>query len=102
MKAVLLAPPERRWECSSCPFTDVTRQHGAHTRMHPCAGLGGLTTPMVPAGTSSKVEVREREDYIAGDLVQLHNGRPVMSVTVTRDEGTDAVVFAPTATAHRS
>ncbi|MGD9749779.1 MAG: hypothetical protein AB7W59_02170 [Acidimicrobiia bacterium] len=97
-RPVLLAPPEHRWECPRCDFTDVTRQHGPHTRMHPCRGLGGLTAPMVPAGTRAKVEVVEREDYIGRDLVRLHEGRPVMNVTVTRDDGQDAVVFAPTAT----
>lgn len=97
-RPVLLAPPESRWECPNCDFQDVTRTAGAHSRMHPCRGLGGLTAPMVPAGTRCKAEVHEREDYIAGELVQLHDGRPVMNVTVTRDDGTDCLVFAPTAT----
>lgn len=97
MRGVLLAPPERRWSCPNCDLQDVTREHKPHTRMHPCAGLRGLTAPMVPAGTRAKVEAHEREDYIGGDLVQLHEGRPVMNVTVTRDEGQDALVFAPTA-----
>ena len=100
-RPVLLAAPEHRWECPRCDWQDVTRQHGPHTRMHSCRALGGLTAPMVPAGTRAKVEFNEREDYIGGDLVQLHEGRPVMNVTVTRDEGTDVVVFAPTATNSR-
>jgi hypothetical protein len=54
---------------------------------------------MVPAGTSCKVEALEREDYVAGDMVQTDgDGRPVMSVVTTRDDGTDMAVLAPTAT----
>jgi hypothetical protein len=54
----------------------------------------------VPAGTRAKVVAVEREDYIGADAgrVRLHEGRPVMAVAVTRDEGEDRVVFAPTAT----
>jgi hypothetical protein len=57
---------------------------------------------MVPAGTRAKVYAREREDYIGGELVQLHEGRPVMSVITERDEGQDCAVFAPTAVARLS
>jgi hypothetical protein len=54
---------------------------------------------MVPAGTSCKVEALEREDYVAGDMVQTDgDGRPVMSVVTTRDDGTDVAVLAPAAT----
>ena len=92
---------ERRWACPSCDLTDVTHEAKPHSRMHPCAGLAGLTAPMVPAGTSAKHEAVERGDYIGSDLVQLTDGRPVMSVVTTRDEGQDCTVFAPTATAHQ-
>jgi hypothetical protein len=61
--------------------------------------LRGLTAPMVLAGTKAKVEIHEREDYIGSDKVQLHEGRPVMSVVTTRDDGQDVAVFAPVATA---
>jgi len=99
-RAVLIDPPEHRWECPNCDHTHVTRETAPHTPFHPCRGLrGGLTSPMVPAGTRAKVEAREREDYIGNELVQLHNGRPVMSVVVTRDDGQDCAVFAPTARA---
>jgi len=60
----------------------------------------GLTAPMIPAGTHAKVEAIERQDYIGDEHVQLHNGRPIMSIVTTREDGSnDAVVFAPTATA---
>jgi hypothetical protein len=56
---------------------------------------------MLPAGTRAKVELREREDYVGNELVQLdpERQRPVMSIVTTRDNGQDVAVFAPTATA---
>ncbi len=53
---------------------------------------------MVPAGTKCKVESHEREDYVGQERVFLSpEGRPVMNVTTTRDDGQDVAVFAPTA-----
>lgn len=95
-----LPPPERRWECPACDTKDRTFETQPHTRFHTCPGLRGLTAPMVPAGTRCKAETVERQDYIGSDLVQIDaDGRPVMSVVVTRDDGTDCVVYAPCATA---
>lgn len=100
MKGLLLTPPEQRWECPSCPVQDVTREARPHTRMHDCAGLAGLSVPMVPAGIRAEHRAAEREDYIGDEHVQFDgNGRPVMSVTTVRDEGQDCTVYAPTATA---
>lgn len=91
---------EHRWACPRCDLTDVTHEPQPHTRMHSCRGLAGLTTPMVPAGTRCQATAIEREDYINGDLVQVDgNGRPVMAVEITRDDGTDRAVYAPCATA---
>jgi hypothetical protein len=57
---------------------------------------------MVPAGTHCKIEVHVREDYVGKELVQTDaNGRPVMSVVTTRDDGQDCTVYAPTARARR-
>ena len=68
--------------------------------MHICRGLRGLEVPMVPAGTRCKVEAHDREDYVAGDWVQTDaDGRPVMNVVTTRDDGQDCTVYAPCATA---
>lgn len=97
----LIAPTY--WRCPRCNATDATRQAGPHTRMHPCPSLGGLATPMVPTDVSAKVTVERREDYVGVEQVQRDgDGRPVMAVVVTRDDGEDRVVYAPTATARRS
>ncbi len=96
---MVLLDTSQRWECPNCPHTDVTHEPGVHTRFHSCPGARGLTAPMVPAGTSAKVDVLEREDYVGRELVQTDSaGRPVMSIVTTRDDGTDVLVFAPTAT----
>ena len=97
-RGVLLAPPEQHWECGQCNHTAVTREAQPHTRFHACRGLRGLTAPMVSAGTRHKVEIKEREDYVGSEMVQTDGeGRPVMSVVVTRDDGQDCAVYAPCA-----
>ena len=91
---------ERRWYCPNCAVQDVTHEPRPHTRYHACSGLRGLTAPMLPAGTKAKVYAVERQDYVGKEMVQLdpERGRPVMSVVTIRDDGQDAIVFAPTAT----
>jgi hypothetical protein len=60
--------------------------------------MAGLTAPMTPEGQRCKVETHEREDYIDGEVVTVDGeDRPIMSVEVTRDDGTDVSVFAPMA-----
>jgi len=99
MTATLLST-EHHWSCPNCDLTDVTHQAQPHTQFHNCRGLRGLWTPMVPAGINCKVEARDRDDYVAGDMVQTDGeGRPVMSVVTTRDDGEDCAVYAPCATA---
>jgi hypothetical protein len=91
--------PVQRWYCPNCRAEDVTHEARIHIRYHTCPKLRNLSAPMVPAGTKAKVEVHEREDYIGRELVRLDdNGRPVMNIITTRDEGQDCMVFAPTAT----
>lgn len=98
MRVPLLAVPERRWSCPNCDHTHATRQVGPHSVMHPCAGLAGLSTPMVPAGQRCDVRAAVREDYVGGDDVTYDgDGRPIMNVTVERDDGEDLFVYAPTA-----
>ena len=96
----ILAPAYRDWYCPSCGLTDRTNDPRIAMPMHPCPKLRGLMTPMLEQGTAGKIELREREDYIGDDLVQLdpEQGRPVMSMVTTRDEGTDARIYVPTAT----
>lgn len=92
--------PERRWSCPNCTTTHVTREARPHTPFHPCAGLRGLTAPFTPAGTRCKVEAVERGDWVGNELVQSDSdGRPVMSIVTTRDDGQDCAVLAPCATA---
>lgn len=95
----LLLGAEHRWVCPNCNLTDVTHEARPHTRFHTCRGLKGLTAPMVPVGTRCKVEAVEREDYIGREMVQVDGeGRPIMRVETTREEGNDVAVLAPCAT----
>jgi hypothetical protein len=95
-----LVRAERLWVCSKCRMTDITREARPHTRFHPCAGMGGLAMPMVPADTRVKVTVHEREDFIGNETVTTVAGRPIMSVTTERPDGSnDVVVYAPRASA---
>lgn len=67
--------------------------------MHVCRGLRGLLAPLMPEGVRHKVEAVERGDYVRDEVVQRDaDGRPVMAVEVTRDDGTDRAVLAPCAT----
>lgn len=93
----------RHWQCPECRKTDATDDDGTGTRYHVCPKMRGLSVPMVLAGTNAKLVLREREDYVGDEKVQLdpERRRPVMSVTTVRDTGQDVVVFAPTATARR-
>lgn len=101
--SIMLVAAEHRWSCPNCDHTHVTREALPHTPFHACRGLRGLTAPMVPAGTHCKVEAVERGDYVGREQVQLDGeGRPVMSVQVTRDDGIDCAVLAPLAVATRS
>ena len=88
------------WTCPNCRVeARLPMPRPGQTHLHTCPKLRGLTAPLVPAGMSVKVEAREREDYVGHELVQTDaDGRPVMSVVTTRDDGQDAIVFAPTAT----
>jgi hypothetical protein len=96
---VPLLVPERRWACPNCDQEDVTREPRPHTRFHTCPGLRGLTAPFLPAGTTARVEARDRDDYVGTDMVTTDgDGRPVMSVVTTRDDGEDVAVMAPCAT----
>lgn len=86
----------RLWSCPSCD--SHARTVDRSTPMHPCRGLAGLLVPLVPKGTKAKHERVERGDYVGSEAVSLDgDGRPVMSVVTTRDDGQDCTVFAPAA-----
>lgn len=89
------------WECPNCNIKDSTREAQPHTRYHTCAGLRGLTAPMVEAGTSVRITIVEPEDYIghrvkAGEAIPTDDaGRPVSSVVTERPDGSnDVAAFA--------
>ena len=85
------------WYCPNCGLTEQTAI--VPNRWHQCAKLRGLMAPLLPEGTKGKIVAHDREDYVGDDLVQTDPaGRQVMSITTTRDEGQDVIVFAPTAT----
>lgn len=87
------------WYCPNCGATSRTTEARPHSRFHTCPALAGMTAPMLPAGTRAKVVAVEREDYVGEAMVQTDdNGRPIMAVRTIRDDGEDAIVFAPTAT----
>lgn len=87
------------WWCPNCTL-EVSVPTPAANRFHACVHLKGLTAPMVPRGVRAKVEAVDRADYVGGEVVQTDGeGRPIMSVVTTRDDGQDVIVFAPTATA---
>jgi len=93
-----LLTPEHHWVCPNCEATHVTHETRPHTPFHACKGLRGLSAPFVAAGTRAKVEAVERGDYVGTEQVQTDGeGRPVMSVVTTRDDGQDCAVLAPTA-----
>lgn len=86
------------WSCPNCIVKAfLPPPKPGQTHLHTCPGLHGLTAPLLPPGVRAKVEIREREDYVGQETVRLHEGRPVMSVVTTRDDGQDVIVFAPTA-----
>lgn len=90
---------ETRWVCPHCTAHDVTHIAEPHSRFHTCRS-NGLTMPFVEEGVHCKVEVNERDDYVGNEIVTTDgNGRPVMNVVTTRDDGNDLAVFAPCATA---
>jgi len=89
---------ETRWSCPNCTLTQVTQETEPHTRFHGCRGLRGLTAPMIRDGVRCKVEAVERTDYVGRETPQLDgDGRPVMAVRTTRDDGIDCAVLAPLA-----
>ena len=89
------------WVCPNCR-AEHRSDRILPNRFHTCPRLRYMTAPMVLAGTDAKVTLREREDYVGKEQVQLdpERGRPVMSIVTERGDGSnDVMVFAPAATA---
>ena len=86
----------QKWACPNCSAYAVTFRQT--NRFHPCSGLGGLTAPMVRAGTRCQVRAVVREDYVGTeDVTYDDSGRPVMAVVTERPDGSnDVAVYAPT------
>lgn len=94
--------PVTRWECPNCNQKHVTKERLPHSPFHSCTGLKGITSPFVPEGTSCKIEAKERDDYVGAEIAHLDaDGRAVMSVVTTRDEGQDCAVLVPLAVGSR-
>lgn len=93
----LLDPPEKHWSCPNCDQQCVSRGVGIHqTPMHTCPGLKMLSAPLVEDGVECKVEAKVREDYVGReDVTYDEDGKPIMAVETTREEGNDVAVFAP-------
>lgn len=89
--------PMRRWECARACGAMETRTD-AETPFHNCPAMQGLTAPLVVAGARCKVEAVVREDYVGSEQVTYDgDGRPIMAVVTTRDDGNDVAVMAPCA-----
>lgn len=97
MSDFLLLDAWQDWGCPNCWVTERTRPHPPNaTRFHPCAGLHGLTAPMIRAGVDCAVIAVPRGDYLNGAEQRTgDDGKPYMSViTKYADGSNDAAAFA--------
>lgn len=94
--------------CTKCDARALMKSTAApdtkfEGQFHQCPGAFGMLAPLMPEGVVRKVEVLEPEDYVGGEMVQFGNhGRPVMALETTREDGTDRIVYAPTAVGRMS
>jgi hypothetical protein len=96
MAGVPLLVVTEDWSCPNCATVDRTRGLPPDSaRFHSCAGLHGLTAPLVRAGVRCKVTAEERQDYLGDDLQAMgDDGKAYMAVRTTRDGGEDLLVNA--------
>jgi len=96
MTRVPLLTAAQDWSCPNCLVTDTTAPlPPGSSRFHTCAGLHGLTAPLIRAGVRCKVEAEERQDYLGRELQATgDDGRPYMAVRTTRSDGDDLMVNA--------
>lgn len=98
----LLQPPKVRWICPNCDATALKPRVLNHSEFHNCKGMNGFSVPMVEFGVKAKVTKTEREDYVGKeDVTTDADGRPIMNVTIEREDGNDCFVFAPIATVRK-
>lgn len=89
--------------CTKCDTRAFLRSSaGPDTKFegqfHECPGVFGMLAPLMPEGVKHKVEVFEPEEYVSGEMAQFgDHGRPLMALETTREDGTDRIVYAPTA-----
>lgn len=87
------------WYCPNCHKESVTFEAKPHMQTHVCPKLAMLSAPMLQKGVRAKVERVLRQDYVGKEIVRKDaDGKVPMSIVTTRDNGQDAIVFAPTAT----
>lgn len=88
------------WTCPNGCGQEYRTDRVLPNRFHTCPKLRFMQAPLVPEGTRARVFLREREDYVGRELVQLdpEKRRPVMSIITERADGSnDTIVLAPTA-----
>jgi hypothetical protein len=87
---------ERYWYCPNCDAE--ARTVDTALPMHNCAGIAGLTAPLIVRGVAGKTVVNDRQDYVGRDVPQTDaDGKVVMSTTTVRDDGQDCTIYVPTA-----
>ena len=103
-KGIPILSARKAWDCPNCNAEDVTEEAKPHTRFHNCAGMGGLSLPMVEKSRhgadkrSVRVSKVVRQDYVGKEkgLVYDDEGQPIMAaVTEYGDGSNDVAVFAP-------
>ncbi len=86
------------YSCSRCPVGALVADTAPGSPMHQCAGAGGMTVPLAPAGARSDVQMIAREDYVGAEDVQRDAAGQVRTgARVVTDETEHVVVYAPTA-----
>ena len=89
---------DTNWQCNSCGMQHVEPARAeVITPMHACGGMAGAWVPFVPANSTARLRVEERQDYIGKDTPFVDaKGRPIMSVYTMREDGEDCHILAPT------
>ena len=94
--SVLLEPVARYWACPSCDVRDVTHKTVPESRLHPCAGMNGMTVPMVQVvHPDDAPDARHRINYREDDA---YGENPIASVNTDHGDGSsDCTVYVESA-----